>query len=370
MRFVRFVCPLAALLIAAVLTFTPAVRAQSSMLVIATGLDNPRGLNFGPDGALYVVEAGRGGDSALCLPQAENPTEDRCYGPTGAITRITGINQHQRVVTGLPSLAGPDGSAATGPHDIGFGFGSGWVTIGLGADPAVRAPFEAAGAHFGWLMHISPSGVATPILDISAYEAAANPDGREIDSNPYGLQILPDRALIADAGANAVLQVLPTGAISSLSVLPFRTVPNPLGGPDVEMQPVPTSVLSIGSNVFVGQLTGFPFPAGEASVHMFPMSGGDAQPVLGGFTNIIDIAFDPRSGAGYILEHDSDGLLPPTGPGDSGRLVRFNPDGSLTEIPTPGLIKPGGVAVGSDGAVYVTHNSIFAGAGEVWRIVP
>ena len=29
--------------------------------VVASGLDQPRGLNFGPDGALYVAEAGRGG---------------------------------------------------------------------------------------------------------------------------------------------------------------------------------------------------------------------------------------------------------------------------------------------------------------------
>ena len=37
------------------------LQAQASMQVIASGLDNPRKLAFGPDGALYVAEAGRGG---------------------------------------------------------------------------------------------------------------------------------------------------------------------------------------------------------------------------------------------------------------------------------------------------------------------
>ena len=40
--------------------------AQATMQVIASGLDNPRRLAFGPDGALYVAEAGRGGESSLC----------------------------------------------------------------------------------------------------------------------------------------------------------------------------------------------------------------------------------------------------------------------------------------------------------------
>src|SRR5712692_10258384 len=34
---------------------------SSNATVWATGLDNPRGLKFGPDGALYVAEGGTGG---------------------------------------------------------------------------------------------------------------------------------------------------------------------------------------------------------------------------------------------------------------------------------------------------------------------
>src|SRR5262245_66511239 len=95
------------------------VQAQAPALqVIASGLDNPRGLAFGTDGALYVVEAGRGGSSSLCAPQPDNPTGPlRCYGPSGAITRITASGQ-QRVVTGLPSLATAGGMNALGPADI------------------------------------------------------------------------------------------------------------------------------------------------------------------------------------------------------------------------------------------------------------
>jgi hypothetical protein len=50
---------------------TTTVNAQAPpVLVIASGLDNPRGLAFGTDGALYVAEAGRGGTSTLCAPDA------------------------------------------------------------------------------------------------------------------------------------------------------------------------------------------------------------------------------------------------------------------------------------------------------------
>src|SRR5256885_15945624 len=41
----------------------PPIEAQR-VTVVASGLDGPRGLKFGPDGALYVAEAGRGGPNA------------------------------------------------------------------------------------------------------------------------------------------------------------------------------------------------------------------------------------------------------------------------------------------------------------------
>lgn len=343
----------------------PAVlNAQSSMLVIASGLDNPRGLTFGPDGALYVVETGRGGSSTLCLPMPDGPGT-RCYGPSGAVTRITGVGVHQRVVTGLPSLAPASGETATGANDIAFGLGRAWITIGLAADPALRAPFTAAGIRFGSLVRVLPTGEWDYVVDISAHEAATNPDGTTVDSNPYSLSVLSDRAVVADAGANALLQISLNATISTLAVFPARP-----GGPNPAMQSVPTTVTQgADGNLYVGELTGAPFPVGAARVYRVPAAGGTPVVVAGGFTNIIDIAFAPN-GVGYVLEHDADGIIPPLGPGVAGRLIRLNLDGTQTVVASAGLIKPGGVTVGPDGALYVTNRSIFPGTGEVVRIQP
>jgi len=361
----RSVCRLLVLFVA--LAMMPgreiALDAQSPVQVIATGLDNPRGLAFGTDGALYVVEAGRGGTSTLCLPLPDGPGT-RCYGPSGAVTRITGIGAQQRVVTGLPSLAAPNGDAATGPHDIDFAMNRAWITVGLGANPAVRAPFEAAGIRLGTLVRVLPSGQWDYVVDIAAHEAATNPDGTTVDSNPYGLRVFSDRAVVADAGANALFQIALNATVSTLAVFPVRP-----GGPNPAMQSVPTAVTAgADGDLYVGELTGQPFPVGAARVYRVPANGGTPLVIASGFTNIIDVAFGPN-GEGYVLEHDADGIIPPLGPGVTGRLIRINPNGTQTVLSTS-LIKPGGVAVGPDGALYVTNRSISAGTGEVVRIQP
>ena len=332
--------------------------------VMATGLDNPRGLAFGPDGAIYVAEAGRGGTSALCLPNPTGPGT-RCYGPSGAITRVVSPGVHGRVLTGLPSVAGPTGAGATGPHDIDFGFGRAFITVGSGGDPALLAPFKAAGINLASLLMISYTGQITPVADFGAYEAANNPAGGPVDSNAYGLEVLATRAVIADAGGNSLLQIDGSLALSTLAVFENRTVPGPGGVGTVEMEPVPTSIAEgPDGSLYVGQLTGFPFPVGGARVYRVPAGGGTPTIVAEGFTNIIDIALGP-DGAAYVLEHDANSLL---APGDIGRLTKIGPFGLRTELAAGLLVTPGKIVVGSDNAVYVTVNSTSAGTGQVLRI--
>src|ERR1044072_1597878 len=60
--------------------------AHSGMTTVAVGLDNPRGLTFGPDGSLFVAEAGRGG-AGPCITGPEGGTG--WFGISGALTTLT-----------------------------------------------------------------------------------------------------------------------------------------------------------------------------------------------------------------------------------------------------------------------------------------
>jgi hypothetical protein len=358
----RLVLALAAASLLSVVAAVVPLTAQSPMLVVASGLDNPRGLSFGPDGALYVAEAGRGGTSTLCVPTPEPPFPViRCLGPTGAITRITGVGVHRRVVTNLPSVAGPTGSQAAGPNDVDFGFGSMWITIGIGGNPATRAPLEAAGIRMGWLARASMNGDWSYQLDLAGYEATANPDGLLVDSNPFDLLIQSNRGVFVDAGGNSLNQIDANMAISTLAVFPRKPLP---GGGGATMDSVPTSVAAApDGQLYVGELTGVPFPAGGAALYRVPAGGGTPVEVATGFTMIIDLAVG--ADGIYVLEHDIDGLL---APGLNGRLTRVRTDGTRTVIASDGLIRPGGVTIGPDGALYVTTSSHVAGVGGVVRI--
>lgn len=326
--------------------------AQPAVTQVMRGLDNPRGLAFGPEGALYVAEAGRGG-AGPCGTNAAN--EFRCYGPTGAITRLwRGVQE--RVATGLPSNALIDGSAATGPHDIAFqGRGGAYITIGLGGGAPFRAAMGAAGPLFGSLIHMAASGEWKAIADVAAFEIASNPGGGPVDANPYGLLAEPGARVVTDAGANALLRVAANGSVSTIAIFPARAQ-----GRDTDS--VPTAV-AVGpdSAYYVGELTGAPFAAGAANVYRV-IPGAAPVVYAPGFKTIIDLAFGP-DGSLYVLEHA-------TGPvffGGPGQLIRVAPNGARSKV-VEGLDRPTSVALGPDGAIYVTNHGISPLAGEVLRI--
>jgi hypothetical protein len=347
----RRLIPALVVALAFALTGASGVGATTTSVVMS-GLDNPRGLAFGPEGALYVAEAGRGG-SGPCILLRPVPVPF-CYGPTGAVTRLWRGDQ-ERVATGLPSYAGPTGEA-TGPHDISFvGRGGAYVTVGLGFEGQPRSALAEVGDQFGWLVHVPASGRWRPVADIAAYEFAANPGGGPLDSNPYGLLAEPGSRVVADAGANALLRVAANGHISTIAVFPSRAQGRPTDA-------VPTSV-AVGPDgaYYVAELTGVPFAAGAANIYR--VVPGQAPTVAWcGVTTVIDLAFGP-DGSLYVLEHS-------TGPvffALPGRLIKVALDGTRTTI-IDGLTRPGSVAVGPDGALYVSNRSTSVGTGEVLRI--
>ncbi|MEV8438122.1 ScyD/ScyE family protein [Actinosynnema sp. NPDC051121] len=337
--------------VAAVLA--PATANAESTTVVAQGLDNPRGLAFDAHGDLYVAEAGRGGEGP-CFPGPEGA--EVCFGDSGAITRIAGGAQ-SRVITGLPSIAARDGSGAIGPSDVDAHDPGGlYFTVGLGADPAVRAGLPPLGQNASaWLLRGHPGGWEQ-VADIGAYEAAANPDGGLPDTNPNSVLAAAAGRVVVDAGGNSLLLVHHRG-ISTLAVFDTRTID---GHP---VQPVPTSVARGKDNaLYVGELTGFPFPPGQARVHRV-RPGLPPAVVADGFTNIIDIAFDAQ-GRLYVLEIAHNGL---TSGDPTGALIRVDHDGTRTTLASAGLIMPGGLAL-HDGAAYVSNCGVCPGGGTVVRI--
>jgi len=349
--------------------------ARATLEVIADGLNNPRGLTFGPEGGLYVAEAGSGG-AGPCIINSNNVLV--CFGATGSITRIAlrGVPSQTRIVTGLPSLAAPTGagagSSATGPHDVEFqGRGNGFVTIGAALAPARRfndtahPEFAAVGAEFGRLVRFLPNGEWSFEEDLAAFEDPANPDGGLLDSNPFGLLALPARRVFTDAGGNSLNAVAANGSISNLAFFPTRTVSGST------FQAVPTGLAQgPDGQLYVGQLTGFPFLLGQANVYRIPSDGGTPEIYASGFTKIIDLAFG-SDGSLYVLQISSTGGAPPQG--GTGSLIRLSPDATTrTTIVAPGqgLVAPGGIAIADDGSIYVTNFSVSPGTGTVVKIVP
>ena len=200
--------------------------------------------------------------------------------------------------------------------------------IGRGSMLAVTAGGDPNDDTIQTLYHIS-RGKAKAIADLGEFEAAVNPDGGEVDSNPYGVAALTGgTALIADAGGNSLLIADRKGNIDWVATLPteLESTANiqdlagcPGSGadfcflpPQFPTQAVATSV-AVGPDgaYYVGELKGFPAPTGASRVwriepgtlHAECGSDPACTVVLDGLTSIVDLNFGP-DGTLYVVELD------------------------------------------------------------------
>jgi hypothetical protein len=335
--------------------------------VVASGLDNPRQLTFsrargGADrGALYVAEAGTGGDGE-CIAGPEGPM---CFGRTGAITRVKGAHQ-TRVRTRLPSLAGEGGGGALGPSDV---FVTPWkritLTVGLGADPAGRAVVGAP--RLASVLTGRFDERLRMFADVGQFEAEVNPHDVAVDSNPVALLKRARSYVVVDAGGNSVVQFFPGGGRRLLATFPNRVVPTQPGfpAPTADIQAVPTSI-AVGPDgaYYVSQLTGFPFVPGQASIFRL-VPGEEPTVYASGLTNVTDLAW--HHDELYAVQIADGGLLLPPGELPVGSLRRITPGGTSHEAVADGLPAPYGVALRGHRA-FVTMCAVCPDAGAVWKL--
>jgi glucose/arabinose dehydrogenase len=334
------------LLVAVWLPVASTTEAQPAYSVVASGLDAPRGLAFGPDGRLYVAEAGTGGDRQI---EWVPPFRTARVGTTGRIVRLDGAEKTV-VASGLQSIALGPGAEMVGVNDLLFVGPTLYALVGqLNALPAAIDTRSL-------LVRVGEDGRAETVADLGRFEVETNPDGTIPDSNPFDLALGPDGSLyVAEAGANAVLAVTPGGETRVAAV--WRD------------NPVPTGVaFSPSGQLHVSHLSGAPFARGSARVDR--VSGGTPEVAVPGLTMGVDLAFGP-DGSLYVLEMSQEFVTSPPPPRrleNSGRVLRVTPGG--TEVVADGLNFPTKLAFGPDGALYVTNNAsdVPPGRGEVLKM--
>jgi hypothetical protein len=322
--------------------------AELPRTVVASGLLNPRGLAFGPDGSLYVAEAGAAGrDRGKAEPDALRYH----VGKTGRVSRLAPDGALSVVAAGLPSaLTSHDDDV--GPTGITVMDGHLYVLTAAGGNSWGDPSYDNA------VFEIGADGSATPVFDYQGYNIREPSLARRSDPRadvaggmPFGMTSMGGHLYTTDGNLEFVLQLgLPDQTKRLLEYPTSNFVMTGItAGPD--------------GALYVAELGPYPYFEGKARITRVTVDG-EASQVWTGLTTSIGVAV-ADDGTLYALEYTA----PLKQWVNTGRVLRRTPDGEVTVLAT-GLNFPTAIALGPDHALYVTNNGHHSptGAGEIVRL--
>jgi hypothetical protein len=332
-------------------------QTSSNTSVFATGLNNPRGLKFGPDGNLYVAEGGAGGtiSSVGSCDQVVTPIGPYTGGFTGRISKISADGTRTTVVDGLPSdQASPDqGGVVSGVADVAF------------IDNTLYAILAGAGCSHGLagtdngVLRVNADGSTTMIANLSVFQKGhpvKNPelDDFEPDGTWYSMLAVNGVLYAVEPNHGELDSITTNGKISRVSDIS-----------SIQGHIVPTAMAYDGQNFLVSNLDTFPIRDGSSKIMKITPSGA-VTTVYIDLTTVLGLAFDSR-GRLYVLENTTGNPFPTP---NTGKVVRIDGKHKVTEIAT-GLFLPTGMTFGPDGNLYVSNVGFGpppVGLGEVVKI--
>jgi hypothetical protein len=328
----------------------------------ATGLTSPRGLAFGPDGQLYVAEAGTGG-ALVPAGTAECPAMVNIYSPytagySGRVVRVLANGTKQTVADKLPSMTDAYGGNY-GPTDVAFVGSTLYVLVEMGGcSHGMPEDYPA-------ILRVNADGSTTSVANLNAWLAANPPhfikdtDPATTDQEPGGvfhsMIAVGNFLYVVETNRGLLLKVDPaTGAIEWLYDMSID---------NAEHNPI---VMARSGDGF--QVGTFGEDGGPAELAVFgPAFAAYTRP-FESLHPIVGLAWQgDRLYAVEIFPHDK-AWTP-----DNANLVVFDPaTGKRKALAQKFANLPNGLVAGPDGALYTSNVTMSAapGDGSVLRIVP
>ena len=339
--------------------------AGPTVTTYAMGLTNPRGLAFGPDGHLYVAEAGVGGgqtpaDIRPGCPEIVNVFSPYTAGYSGRVLRVRADGTTETVADGLPSATDATG-VSFGPTDLAFMGGTLYVLIELGGCS------HALPENLPAILRVNPDGSTTNVANLNAW-LAANPPFFIKDTDPATTDFEPGGVFHSMFADGRYLYVVETNRGMLLRVDPRTGAIEKLYDMSIDQaEHNPIVMTRRGNEFYVGT---FGEDGGPAELALFDKGFTSYTLPFQSLNPLVGLTWSGNRLYGVeMFPYDNPWST------DSANLVTFDPrTGQRREVLTGFASYPGGLVKGPDGALYTSNQVVSfsptGGDGSVLRIVP